>query len=81
MYSNDGNVVRPQQQQRIRQRVHQPMLVKQQMNSFNNKQVSLLPSRRNMEKSPFALKKIMTPSYDHAKEFLIINNRLQAASP
>jgi len=34
MYSNDGNVVRPQQQQqRIRQRVHQPMLVKQQMNS------------------------------------------------
>ena len=32
MYSNDGNVVRPQQQQRIRQRVHQPMLVKQQMN-------------------------------------------------
>jgi hypothetical protein len=51
------------------------------MNSFNNKQVSLLPSRRKMEKSPFALKKIMTPSYDHAKEFLIINNRLQAASP
>lgn len=32
IYDNDGTVVRPQQQ-RIRQRVHQPMLVKQQMNS------------------------------------------------
>jgi hypothetical protein len=38
IYDSNGAVVRPQQRERIRQRVHQPTLVKQQQTNTNKTQ-------------------------------------------